>query len=227
MTAGQSAATCACSSLGEEPAAPGTAAPGTAEDSIEEIVRFHGHMCAGLAMGIRAADIALREIGPHSFDEEVVALVETDMCAVDAIQYLTGCTFGKGNLIHIDHGKNAYTFLRRSDAKAIRVAARPGALSADPELRELFARVQAKTASEAELTRFQELQRSRSQAILQAPEQELHTVRGVELAELPPMARLHPSITCAQCGEETMAPRITSLEGDDLCPACFEAARAA
>ncbi len=74
---------------------------------VEEIVRFHGHMCPGLAMGIRAAEIALREVGPHSSDEEVVAFTETDMCAVDAIQYLTGCTFGKGNLIHLERGKNA------------------------------------------------------------------------------------------------------------------------
>ncbi len=45
-------------------------------------------MCPGLAMGIRAAEIALVEIGAHSMDEEVVAVVETDMCAIDAIQYL-------------------------------------------------------------------------------------------------------------------------------------------
>lgn len=46
---------------------------------IEGVQRFHGHMCPGLAMGIRAAEIALQEIGPHARDEEVVAIVETDM----------------------------------------------------------------------------------------------------------------------------------------------------
>ncbi|MDQ6799068.1 MAG: FmdE family protein, partial [Actinomycetota bacterium] len=67
-------------------------------ETTRRIVDFHGHMCPGLAMGIRAAEVALAEIGPHSVDEEVVAIVETDMCGVDAIQFLTGCTFGKGNL---------------------------------------------------------------------------------------------------------------------------------
>ncbi len=94
-------------------------------DMIEKVVDFHGHMCPGLAMGIRAAEVALNEVGPHSRDEEVVAVVETDMCAVDAIQFLVGCTFGKGNLVHRDYGKNAYTFVRRSDGRAIRVSARP------------------------------------------------------------------------------------------------------
>ena len=97
---------------------------------IQGTQRFHGHMCPGLAVGIRAAEIALREIGPHSADEEVVAIVETDMCGVDAIQYLTGCTFGKGNLIHLDYGKNAFTFIRRSDGKALRILTRPNATGA-------------------------------------------------------------------------------------------------
>ncbi len=68
------------------------------QTTVADVTRFHGHMCPGLAMGIRAAEVALTEIGPHAEDEEVVAVVETDMCGVDAIQALTGCTFGKGNL---------------------------------------------------------------------------------------------------------------------------------
>lgn len=95
------------------------------EQTLDRVVDFHGHLCPGLAMGVQAARIALREVGPHSKDEEIVAVVETDMCAVDAIQFLTGCTFGKGNLVHRDYGKNAYTFFRRSDGTAIRIAARP------------------------------------------------------------------------------------------------------
>jgi formylmethanofuran dehydrogenase subunit E len=56
------------------------------EDIIRQAVAFHGHMCPGLAIGIRAAEVALRDIGPHAHDEEVVAVVETDMCGVDGIQ---------------------------------------------------------------------------------------------------------------------------------------------
>ncbi len=82
------------------------------EETLTGAVHFHGHLCPGLALGIRATEIALEVIGPHAVDEEVVAIVETDMCGVDGIQFLTGCTFGKGNMIHRDYGKNAYTFVR-------------------------------------------------------------------------------------------------------------------
>jgi formylmethanofuran dehydrogenase subunit E len=175
-------------------------------------------------MGIRAAEIALREIGPHSSDEEVVALVETNMCAVDAIQYLTGCTFGKGNLIHLDYGKNAYAFIRRSDGKAIRISTRPGAFGRGPEYSELSAKVRKKRATEEEQARFKELRTNRSEAILQAPEEELYAAEELENVEIPPMARIHNSVTCAECGEPTMETRVRKLQGKELCPACFEAA---
>ncbi len=49
------------------------------DETIEKARAFHGHLCPSLTMGVRAARVALREIGPHSADEEVVAIVETDM----------------------------------------------------------------------------------------------------------------------------------------------------
>ncbi len=200
-----------------------TQARPTTPAQVEEIVRFHGHMCPGLAMGIRAAEVALREVGPHSADEEVVTLVETDMCAVDAIQYLTGCTFGKGNLIHLDLGKNAYTFIRRSDGTAVRVATTPGAFARDPEHQELFAKVRKRTATDEERARFQRLNQQRSRAILEAPEEDLYTVTELRDVEIPPMARVHASLSCAECGEPTMETRVRILEGRELCPTCFEA----
>jgi formylmethanofuran dehydrogenase subunit E len=182
-------------------------------------------MCPGLAMGIRAAEIALREVGPHSSDEEVVALTETDMCGVDAIQYLTGCTFGKGNLIHLDYGKNAYTFVRRSDGKAVRVSTQPGAFDRSPEHNELSTKVREGSATDEERTRYKELRANRVEAILLAPEEELHAVEELEDAQIPSMARIHNSVACAGCGELTMETRVRRLEGKKLCLACFERER--
>ena len=220
-------APCAC-----ESGAPGMsegAAPsrGTRTDPavIDDAVGFHGHMCAGLAIGIRAAEVALREIGPNSAAEPVVAVVETDMCAVDAIQHLTGCTFGKGNLIHLDHGKNAYTFIRRQDGRAIRVAGRSGVMDLDAEQLALFRSVIDRTATPAQQASFGELQQQRSQAILEAPEQELFAIEQLDDVELPAPAQFHPSIDCDGCGEPTMQTRLRSLEDGRLCPPCFEAAR--
>lgn len=195
------------------------------EQTVDQVVRFHGHMCPGLAMGIRAAEVALAEVGPHSADEEVVAVVETDMCGVDAIQFLTGCTFGKGNLIHLDYGKNAYTFIRRSDGHAVRVSTRPGAFGDDPERAELRAAISSREATDAQRKRFWELQQCGSVEILDASLDRLYEVRE-SAAEVPPRARVVASVECDACGEPTMRTRIRQLAGRQLCPPCDEQATA-
>ncbi|MFN2557674.1 MAG: FmdE family protein [Nitriliruptorales bacterium] len=192
------------------------------ETTVQGVVAFHGHLCPGLAMGIQAARLALDRIGPHARDEEVVAVTETDICAVDAVQVLTGCTFGKGNLIHQDWGKNAFTFFRRSNGKALRVAARLEAWRRDPEHEELFATVRGGDDSDPERARFRELQEARSWSILEADPEQLFEVREF-LGAPPPRARIHASIPCADCGEAVMETRIRRLEGRDLCQPCFEA----
>jgi formylmethanofuran dehydrogenase subunit E len=171
---------------------------------VEGARRFHGHSCPGLSIGIRVAEIALREIGPHSSDEEVVCITEADNCAVDAIQYFTGCTAGKGNLIHRDYGKNVFTFVRRSDGKAIRISARPAPRS-------------DKRHGHAQQSREQHIR-----AILDAPIEELFEVRPVEI-EMPDKARILQSIPCTECGEATMSTRVHYFQGQPYCIPCYEA----
>jgi formylmethanofuran dehydrogenase subunit E len=211
-----------CSELGPQR----SRAKAVDDATLEQVVRFHGHLCPGLAMGIHAANIALREIGPHSTDEEVVAVVETDMCGVDGIQFLTGCTFGKGNLIHRDWGKNAYTFFRRSDGRAIRVAGRPDAWQRDPEHQALFAKLRSGQASEEERERFQELHEQLSHQVLALSPDDLFTVEKVD-AEPPHRARIHASVPCGRCHEGVMETRVRRFGGQELCQPCFDAATAA
>ena len=72
---------------------------------FSDVTDFHGHVCPGSALGYQAAKAGLKELsGERSQDEEIITIVENDSCAVDAIQVLTGCTFGKGNLIFFDFG---------------------------------------------------------------------------------------------------------------------------
>lgn len=192
------------------------------EQTVDRIVEFHGHMCPGLAMGIRAAEVALAEVGPHAGDEEVVAIVETDMCGVDAVQYLTGCTFGKGNLIHRDYGKTAFTFLRRSDGRAVRMSMRPGGIGADgTERSELRARISSGEATSEDRERLSILHREHSESLLRRPLEELYDVREVDVS-LPPLARVFTSVVCAGCGEPTMETRVRRLSGEQLCQPCFE-----
>ena len=220
MATVKTASSCMCSELG-----PRASRSKAVDDStLEEVVRFHGHLCPGLAMGIHVANIARREIGPHSTDEEVVAVVETDSCGVDAVQYLMGCTFGKGNLIHHDWGKNAFTFFRRSDGKAVRIVLRPGAWKRNPEHMELFAKIRAGEATPAERERFGQLHESQSHDVLALDADQLFSVSEIE-AEPPSKARIFASVPCARCGEDVMQTRVRQAGEAQVCQPCFDAER--
>jgi len=93
-------------------------------DDLKQCVAFHGHLCPGLVIGYCAAKLGMRLLAAdRSADEELIAIVENDTCAVDAIQALTGCTFGKGNLFFQDHGKMVFTFAVRPTARPCTSAA--------------------------------------------------------------------------------------------------------
>ncbi|MCG6918795.1 MAG: FmdE family protein [Deltaproteobacteria bacterium] len=191
------------------------------EEMVQKTVAFHGHMCPGLAVGIRAAEVALREIGPHAQDEEIVAVVETDMCGVDAIQFLTGCTFGKGNLIHLDHGKNIFTFYRRSDGKGVRVASRPEAFGQpDPEWEALRSRLAEPNLSQEERDRFWQLHEARARQILDIPLENLFELKKPQ-GKIPSHARIMESVICESCGEGVMETRTRRFSGKTLCIPCF------
>ena len=88
-----------------------------------KLPEFHGHICPGSAIGYKASEAGLNELKSNiSQDEKIIAIVENDSCAVDAVQVITGCTFGKGNLIFMDHGKQVYTFINRTTNDAVRVS---------------------------------------------------------------------------------------------------------
>jgi len=167
-----------------------------------DIVRFHGHECPGLAIGYRMALAAMAALGMAAAgDEELVAIVENDACGVDALQMLTGCTFGKGNLIFRDHGKQVYTLFARSTGRSVRVLFHgrgvPAEMGADRAARAAY--------------------------ILGAPQEEIIST-GAALVEMPEVARVRSSIPCALCGESVMEGRLRQVAGRGVCIPCAGAA---
>lgn len=180
-------------------------------EQINGTIVFHGHSCPGLAFGIRVGDWALQEFG-QARDEEIVAVVESDMCAVDAIQFLVGCTFGKGNLIFLDHGKNAYSFFRRSDGKNARLMTCGGLLL---DLREEERNLSPEDVLGKERIRLKMIER-----VLHTKFEDIFSI-GPAKVPMPEMAQIHPSLRCDACGELVMSTRLFSDEnGRNLCIPC-------
>lgn len=165
---------------------------------MEEAVEFHGHTCPGVAVGVLAAKFILEHGNDFSTDEELVAVVENDNCSVDAIQALLGTTFGKGNLIFKDYGKNNYTFFNRTQEKAIKLS------------------FKAEHFGDRELSREERIQQ-----LLNAQPEEIFNIEQVEF-DPPSKAQIHESELCDNCNEPTMSTRIKTYQDQHLCIPCYQ-----
>lgn len=162
----------------------------------EKCVEFHGHECPGLAIGYKAYEAAVEKLGlKFSKDEEIVCVTENDACGVDAVQILTGCTFGKGNLLYKGTGKMAFSFFKRATGESIRMIVKPGNREMDRDQRRKF--------------------------ILNSSVDEVFAFSKPKF-ELPERTRFFNTIVCENCGEGAPEHKMHLHEGKIVCTDCFK-----
>jgi len=191
---------------------------------FEEVTKFHGHECPGSATGYKASKIAVERLGiDSSKDEEVFAIVENDSCAVDSIQVVLSCTFGKENLIFNDYGKNVYTIVSRDRNKAIKLSMKKSfnPIETNPKFSELKEKERNKTISIEEKDELKIMTLEVCNYIINMKDEEIFSVKEVEM---PPIekAKIYESLECDNCGELTAEYRIQKYENKKLCIPCYE-----
>jgi len=175
-------------------------------EDLKPVVAFHGHLCPGVLIGYRASKAGMAALGAkRAEDEELIAIVENDACGVDAVQFMTGCTFGKGNFFFRDYGKQVFTFALRPSGRAVRVSLRADAGRSDAD----------EDSSE------EERRERRIRSLLTMDADALFSVERKTVV-LPSAARIHESVPCARCGEKVMATCLRKVDGRDLCIPCAE-----
>ena len=191
------------------------------DPDFQRCAEFHGHVCPGLAIGFRAAQAGMNWLRENrAEDEELVAVVENNACGADAVQVLTGCTFGKGNFFFRDHGKHVFILAGRKSGKAVRVALKAGAMDLSEQHRELMGKIRQGDASPEEKREFEELHLRKSREILEMPLDRLLKIEALRYP-LPPKAQIEPSQLCDRCREPTMGSRLRSVQGEKVCPDCL------
>lgn len=168
------------------------------KELMEKAVKFHGHSCPGLAIGVLASQYILENGSDFSIDEELVAVVENDNCSVDALQALLGTTFGKGNFVHLDYGKNNYTFYNRTSGKAVRLS------------------INYRSFGDSELSREERIEK-----LLNLNPENLFDIKEADFNP-PEPASIHKSILCDSCGEPTMSTRVKNHDNKNLCIPCYD-----
>jgi formylmethanofuran dehydrogenase subunit E len=160
------------------------------------------------------AMLGCRTIGvddPRGADRKsLIAFVEIDRCAADAVNTVTGCRLGKRTLKFFDYGKLAATFLNVKTGEAVRVVAldssREAAKCAFPEIENKY---------ERQLRAYKVL-----------PDEELFKVERVRVS-LPAQdqpGRPVSRVQCDECGEGINDHREVIRADRALCRACADGA---
>jgi tRNA-Thr(GGU) m(6)t(6)A37 methyltransferase TsaA len=189
--------------------------------------QLHGHFCPGLAMGVMAATFAMRELNTGSDGlEDLLAIIETNNCFSDGVQFVTGCSFGNNALIFKDIGKTAFTLTKR-DGKGIRVCARHESgniiQQAFPDSQNYYRKVVAEQDHDPQLTaKYKKAALDQAFGTLSIEFDKLFTVNRIHV-EIPAYAPVYESIVCSGCGESVMASRVIKQDNKDLCMDCAAA----
>lgn len=184
-------------------------------------VAFHGHVCPGIAVGFRASTFVLELLGCSGklIGDSHYAVIENDVCGVDGVQLITGCTLGNDSLIIENQGKFAFAWVEKNSGKGLRILLKaPLWLSTEPL--ELHHKVKLGTATPEEKQRFIAFRTKRGQELMELSNEELFDVKEI-VRKIPGKPRLHVFVTCSKCQEPLMSPFAQTADNQIICPACL------
>ena len=190
------------------------------DQEFDSVVHFHRHLCLDIAVGYRAAKAAMREMGDQIKDmKSLVATIGNETCAIDAIQEVTGCTFGKRNLYLSHTGKPVYTLLNTKSGKGVRVYAKYWEKFDHKGFGKKRKEATAPAATAEQRSAYEKELQEKIDWILGAPESELISVRHVTLPP-PPKVGKYDAAPCSRCGEHTHVDLLVDRGGQKLCQEC-------
>jgi len=173
------------------------------KEVLEDLFKFHGHKCWASALGLRAGLIALEKLGVERAKvKELFVILETGYyhaagCFGDGVQFATGATAGKGNLIKKPRGKLAFTLIDPKQGKQIRLCFNPKIrekIANSSFMKKRLAGVPPTEIPEEEVMEVINL-------VLDSPEEDVLLIGKVEDSTFKPSREVMKMGICEICGE--------------------------
>ncbi len=189
-------------------------------------VKFHGHKCPAMPMGLRAGLAALKALGvERAQDKELIVESETGEgnaagCFVDGIMVATGATYGKSNIKKLRYGKMAFTLIDEKTGRAVRISLKPDFF--EKALASPF--VQKRKAGVPPQDVPPEITNPQVERIMSLPESEFLNISEVFHRDVKSSAPSFETKRCAKCGEPVFTDKVReTADGRALCIPCSEA----
>lgn len=94
---------------------------------IDDLAKFHGHLCDGLLEGFLALQLGLYQLFPDSVTDRTNLRVasRSSPCLTDAAAYLTGARYQYGSFYVSDEIEGLYVAQRIDSGRTVRISRKP------------------------------------------------------------------------------------------------------
>jgi len=198
-------------------------------DELKELfetgMKFHGHKCPAMPMGLRAGLAAMKALGvERAKDKELKVIAETGKghaagCFLDGIMVATGCTYGKSNIEKLYYNKLAFTLIDTETGRAVRVSLKPGFFQ--KALQSPF--VQKRKAGVPPQDIEPEITDPQVNRILSLPDEEFLDISDIFTVDVKKGKAVFEAKPCDKCGELTFVNKLrVGTDGKTTCIPCSE-----
>jgi formylmethanofuran dehydrogenase subunit E len=189
---------------------------------LKRIADFHGHLCPDLVIGARAVETALEYLqSKEEFQSNLFVIAHNQTSALDAIQYLTGCTLGNQRLKVNDWGKHRYQFISGATGRAVDVRMKPVHFHLEGTYFDLEEKVQQQGGTLYEVARMQGIISKWVQWLISMSAEALFTLEETA-CELPAVEVCSKYVQCSRCGDLVQRRKAVSTGIDLVCGPCSQ-----
>lgn len=193
------------------------------EEMFNTGLKFHGHKCPAMPMGLRAGMAAMKALGvERAQDKELFIKSETGKghaagCFLDGLMTATGCTYGKSNIEKLYYNKMAFTLIDTQTGRAVRVSLKPGFF--ENALKSPF--VEKRKAGVPPQDIEPEVLAPLLDRITSLPESEFLDIGDVHTVDVKKGKGVFAARPCEACGELTFVNKLRqTVDGKLACIPC-------
>ena len=185
--------------------------------------KFHGHKCPAMPNGLRVSAAALNKLGvDRTPDSSLFAVLELGdnhcaTCFADGVQVMTGCTFGKGNIVKTMKGKWGLTLIDKKTNRAVRVTPKAEVMMQTKNT-VFFKEYREKGIPPSQIP--DEVVEPLIQKVMNAKEETLLNISEIFEYVWNEPAHTFNSIICEECGEMLVEKYARIKSGKHVCQDC-------
>jgi formylmethanofuran dehydrogenase subunit E len=195
------------------------------KEYFDMALKFHGHKCPAMPMGLRAGLAAMKALGvERAKDKELIVESETGEghaagCFLDGIMVATGSTYGKSNIKKLYYSKMAFTLIDASTGRAVRISLKPEFF--EKALNSPFVQKRKEGVLPQDIP--PEVTDPLVERVLALPESEFLNISNIFPREIKKGSTNFTVKRCSKCGEAVFSDKLTETAGGkNLCIPCAE-----